>query len=168
LGQSAARSDQGVSLLPWNLTTELRSRCWPFRSMQIWDGLALVRSGGLVMGVQVPEVRPCGSGAGWLCACNLFSGGRRVWLAPGFLSGGSLWWSRRCLGAFVWVLVGYLGCVGSRMVCVGGFHGVGVFVLLPRSWRRLRRSASVSPLRLCEVLWPGISWTVVSGGAVLM
>jgi hypothetical protein len=39
-----------------------------------------------------------------------------------------------------------LCCVGSRMCCVGGIHGVGVLVLMPRSWHRLPRSASVSPL----------------------
>jgi hypothetical protein len=86
-----------------------------------------------VTGVQVPEVRPCDSGAGRLHACGLFSRGRRVWLAPGHLSGGSLWWTlwRLAAGATVWVLVGSPGCVGSGMSCVGGIRGVGVFVLLP-------------------------------------
>jgi hypothetical protein len=92
-----------------------------------------------VTGVLVPEVRPCGSGAGRLRACGSFSRGRRVWLVFGILSGGSLWWPRRRLaaGATVWVLVGHLGYVGSGLVCVGGIRGVGVFVLLPKSWRCL-------------------------------
>jgi hypothetical protein len=122
-----------------------------------------VGSGWLVTGVQVPEVRPCGSGAGRLRTCGSFSRGRRVWLALGLLSGGSLWWTRWRLaaGATVWVLVGSPGCVGSGMSCVGGIRGVGVFVLLPRSWRPLPQSTLISPLRLCEVLWLGISWMVV-------
>jgi hypothetical protein len=55
---------------------------------------------------------PEGDGLGWLF---------------GIPSGGSLWWARRRLaaGAFVRVLVGSLGCVGSGMVRVGGIRGAG-------------------------------------------
>jgi hypothetical protein len=33
------------------------------------------------------------------------------------------------------VLVGGLGCAGSKIACMGGIRGVGVLVFLPRSWR---------------------------------
>jgi hypothetical protein len=120
--------------------------------LYLWviKGLVSVGSGGLVTGVQVSEVHPCGSGADRLRTCGSFSRGRRVSLALGLLSGGSLWWMRWRLaaGATMWVLVGSPGCVGSGMSCVGGIRGVGVFVLLPRSWRPLPQYTLISPLRL--------------------
>jgi hypothetical protein len=58
----------------------------------------------------------------------------------------------------VWVLVGSLGCVGCGMCCVGGIHGVGVLVLLLRSWR----------VAYPDLLWFHLSYVrgVVSGSSM--
>jgi hypothetical protein len=56
-------------------------------------------------------------------------------------------------GGTMWVLVGSLDGVGSRMVRTGGIRGAGVLVLLLGSWRILWDGgpySGESPARRCQ------------------